>query len=107
MAAAFIAGIASACLRRLLPRFRVEISFSPCCGCRSERSRGRFSLCGSGQTHRRSLFLTAYGIVLVPGVPLINGIREISSGNAGNGVTPDDGNDDGYLAWLRSMRLAP
>ncbi len=32
------------------------------------------------------LALTAAGMVLVPGVPLINGIRDISGGYAGNGV---------------------
>lgn len=30
--------------------------------------------------------LTAAGMILVPGVPLINGIREIATGHAGNGV---------------------
>lgn len=32
------------------------------------------------------LALTAAGMILVPGVPLINGVREVTSGNAGNGV---------------------
>lgn len=32
------------------------------------------------------LALTAAGMILVPGVPLINGIREIATGHAGNGV---------------------
>lgn len=32
------------------------------------------------------LALTAAGMILVPGVPLINGIREIATGHAGNGI---------------------
>ncbi|WP_037083773.1 threonine/serine ThrE exporter family protein [Neorhizobium vignae] len=32
------------------------------------------------------LALTAAGMILVPGVPLINGVREVTSGYAGNGV---------------------
>ncbi|MGV2140046.1 threonine/serine ThrE exporter family protein [Agrobacterium sp. 16-2014-1-2a] len=32
------------------------------------------------------LALTAAGMILVPGVPLINGIREVGTGHAGNGI---------------------
>ncbi len=86
VAAAFVAGILSGALRKIFAQFSDNPLMSV------------FIVAGiSGLTailvlklvpHASPvLALTAAGMILVPGVPLINGIREISSGNAANGVT--------------------
>lgn len=85
VAVAFVAGIVSAALRKIFAKFSLNPFVSV------------FIVAAlSGLTailvlrlvpHASPvLALTAAGMILVPGVPLINGIREISSGNAANGV---------------------
>ncbi|MBB4349368.1 threonine/serine ThrE exporter family protein [Aliirhizobium cellulosilyticum] len=84
-AASFVTGVSSAFLRRVLPRictnqivdtFLVAILS------------GLVAVLTLRLTPNQSpvLALTAAGMILVPGVPLINGIREIASGHAGNGI---------------------
>ncbi|MGX5666445.1 threonine/serine ThrE exporter family protein [Rhizobium daejeonense] len=85
VAAAFIAGIASACLRRLLPRFGLNQFLATFVVAVLSGLAGVLAL-RLWSDASPVLVLTAAGMILVPGVPLINGIREISSGNAGNGV---------------------
>ncbi|NWC92980.1 MULTISPECIES: threonine/serine exporter ThrE family protein [unclassified Pseudomonas] len=86
VAAAFVAGLFSALLRRVLGRYplnAVAVVFI------TALLSGLCSIlvlhgCFGGVSP--VLCLTAAGMILVPGVPLINGVRDLVSGHPGNGL---------------------
>lgn len=85
VAAAFVAGIISAALRKIFAHFPLNqfVSIFIVAALSGVTAILALKLVPDASP---VLALTAAGMILVPGVPLINGIREISSGNAANGV---------------------
>jgi uncharacterized membrane protein YjjP (DUF1212 family) len=82
--AAFLAGLVSTVLRRALPRWGVVPAAAAVLTAAISGIAGALPLRLSGADP--TLALVAAGMILVPGVPLINGVRDLVRGHAGVGL---------------------
>ncbi|WP_426132618.1 threonine/serine ThrE exporter family protein [Pseudomonas sp. PWP3-1b2] len=83
--AAFVAGVLSVVLRRLMGRYSlnsVATVFMTAC----LSGLGSILVLRACPGVSPALCLTAAGMILVPGVPLINGVRDLVSGHPGSGL---------------------
>ncbi|WP_292959533.1 threonine/serine ThrE exporter family protein [Novosphingobium sp. UBA1939] len=82
--AAFLAGAVSTVLRRVLPRLRVGPAAAA--GITATISGMTAVLASRPSGADPTLALVAAGMILVPGVPLINGVRDLMQGHAAIGL---------------------